>query len=431
MVGRNNSEDPTIEEFSQSWAARAASRAMLSVADIALDPLAGRLRGARLAATTLRQHPHPRRLLEFFRGRDNFSFPQTASSIERLGFQPDCLHCHNLHGRYFDLRALAPLSRKYPTFLTLHDEWMLTGHCAYTLGCERWRDGCGECPDLNIYPALFVDGTRENVARKARIYAQSQLFVSAPSQWLIDRARHSVLSHAAKDFRVINNGVDTDTFRPKTKADCRGEFGIAPEDLVVCFAANAANRNMFKDYTTVVEAGRKLGSLCANRSITLLILGGDAGHERHDNVNILNLGYVSDQDHMATAYGAADFYLHAAHGENFPTTILEALACGVPVVATSVGGIPEQVQSCIDQSGALMTDAVATANGALVPPRAPDAMARAVAVLSRDEKICERLRTNARHLAVERFDRRRQIRDTLNWYRDCIPNWQDSQRHVL
>ena len=77
---------------------------------------------------------------------------------------------HVLH----DLRQLAPLSHRLPVAMTLHDEWTFTGHCAYALHGDRWRDGCGSCPDLGVYPAIPRDGTRANLRAKASIYERSR-----------------------------------------------------------------------------------------------------------------------------------------------------------------------------------------------------------------------------------------------------------------
>src|SRR4029079_4578923 len=97
----------------------------------------------------------PRRLLRRFfyeLGLEDFDYPNSVELLRFLPQKPDLLHCHNLHGNYFDLRALAGLSRQIPTVLTLHDAWLLSGHCAHSFECERWTIGCGECPDLTIYP---------------------------------------------------------------------------------------------------------------------------------------------------------------------------------------------------------------------------------------------------------------------------------------
>src|SRR3990172_6801419 len=85
------------------------------------------------------------------RGREDFNFPGTAALLELPGRTPDALHLHNLHGGYFDLRALPALTARVPAVLSLHDAWLLSGHCAHSFDCGRWETGCGECPALWIY----------------------------------------------------------------------------------------------------------------------------------------------------------------------------------------------------------------------------------------------------------------------------------------
>ncbi len=81
------------------------------------------------------------------------------------------VQCHNLHGGYFDLRALQWLSARVPTLLTLHDMWTLTGHCAHALGCDRWRTGCGRCPDLKLDPAIRADAYPSKPVRVVNAYS--------------------------------------------------------------------------------------------------------------------------------------------------------------------------------------------------------------------------------------------------------------------
>ena len=100
-------------------------------------------------------------------GREDFDHPGSRQLLEHSPCPPDIVHTHNLHGYYFDLRSLATLSHQAPAATTLHDEWMITGHCAYTLGCPRWEHGCGQRPDLAVYPALRRDGTAYNWRRKS------------------------------------------------------------------------------------------------------------------------------------------------------------------------------------------------------------------------------------------------------------------------
>ena len=108
-----------------------------------------------------------------------------------------------------------------PTVLTLHDAWLLSGHCAHSFDCERWKTGCGECPDLTIEPAIRRDATADNWVRKRDIYARSRLYVATPSPWLMGRVEQSMLAPAVEQARVIPNGVDLSVFRPADKRSIR------------------------------------------------------------------------------------------------------------------------------------------------------------------------------------------------------------------
>ena len=187
-TARNSGDDPSILVIPSPRRDSAASRGLRRVAR-AMGPKddAGLLKGR--IQSTLRAAAAPRQWLGQALGREMFDFPGTAAIPDLPPERPDIVHCHNLHGGYFDLRQLAPMSHRLPVVLTLHDEWTFTGHCAYGLGCERWRTGCGSCPDLTIYPAIRRDGTRANWRAKEAIYSRSRLYVSTPSQWLMDRAQ--------------------------------------------------------------------------------------------------------------------------------------------------------------------------------------------------------------------------------------------------
>ena len=164
----------------------------------ALKPFAKRVPALRPVRRALRS-PHPIGFLRAWRaGREFFDYPGTRSLLSLTTFRPDLVHLHNLHAEYFDLRYLPELSTTVPVAMTLHDEWTYTGHCAYTMGIDRWQTGCGGCPDLRIYPKIAHDGTHENWLAKQAIYERSRLYVSAPSSWLLDRARRSMLADGSR-----------------------------------------------------------------------------------------------------------------------------------------------------------------------------------------------------------------------------------------
>ena len=274
------------------------------------------------------------------------SFRRPYPLISRIiGEGPTILHLHNLHGGYFDLRALPALSALAPVVLTLHDQWAFTGHCAHSFECERWRSGCGECPDLTIYPGIPKDRTAENFTLKQQIFSRTRLNLSAPSKWLMDKAERSLLAPAIEEARVIPNGVDTSVFRPGDKAVERSRLGLPRGSRIVLCAGSMARSDHWTDRRLLHSTLRYLVER-AWLNCTLLFLGSArSSQEKIDGIQVIHRPYERDISRVASYYRASDVYLHPARADTFPTAVLESLACGLPVVATAIGGIPEQVKS--------------------------------------------------------------------------------------
>src|SRR5262245_10261128 len=260
-------------------------------------------------------------ILDALRGREDFRFPASHRVLEIAPRPPDVVHLHNLHGGYFDLRVLPKLSGRQPTVVTLHDEWIYTGHCAYTIDSERWREGCGSCPHLDTYPALRVDGTAGNWRRKADLYAETTIHVVTPSEWLLERAKQSMLAPAIASARVIPNGVDLDLFSPGDRSEARARVGLPQTGLVLVFAAQGARTNPFKDFETLRGA---LGRL---DEVVVAVALGEAGEDEHLGRVRLCSEPFADRERVATYLRAADLYVHATRADNHPLAILEALAC--------------------------------------------------------------------------------------------------------
>ena len=378
----------------------------------------------------LRLLESPSRFADWRQGRENFDHLGTARILGLLPSPPDVLHCHNLHGNYFDLRQLAPLSRTLPVLLTLHDEWAYTGHCGGTLGCERWRTGCGSCPDLTIYPAIRRDATAANWIAKRDIYRESRLYVSGPSNWLVDRARDSMLAEGTVRWRVIPNGVDRSVFKPGSRLEARAQLGLPADDVILLFAADFARSSSFKDYGIVLDSARRVAAALTERRISLVVLGDGGDSERSHRLDVRFVPYERDLTRVAGYYQAADLLLHAAKAETGGLTIVEALATGLPVVATGIGGIPEVVRSLTGAPGAWPgpgTDQGA-ATGVLVPPGDAVSMAAAASFVLSDEAVLHELSRNAIEDVAQRFDIDRFVQTSVDWYREIREDWSSRDR---
>jgi glycosyltransferase involved in cell wall biosynthesis len=379
------------------------------------------------AATFLKDHNNlgiPNRLVNWMddlpgswaeverrRGYEDFNFPGSWHVLELPPERPDILHLHNLHGWYFDLRALPYLARKVPMTITLRDAWLLSGHCSHSFDCERWKIGCGNCPDLNIYPAVEKDATAYNWRRKQRIYSHTRLYITAPSDWLLQKALRSMMGPYMVKGQVIHNGVDRQTFRPGDRAAIRAKLEIPHDALVVMFASNIIRTNPYRDFATMWKAVVLLAEGWSGKDILFLAVGEDAPGERLGKAELRFVPYIKDVQNLVEYYQAADVYLHVAcnNSETFPNTILEAHACGLPVVATATGGIPEQV---IDGE-----------TGILVPSADAATLAEGMRRLLDDESLRERMGKRAILETAEHFDVEAETSKYLEWYQEVIDDW--------
>jgi len=379
----------------------------------------GSIRGTNRCSRGVRFIADPTKWQATYRGIEDFKFPGTQRLLELTPHKPDLVHCHNLHNDYFDLRVLSWLSKQLPVILTLHDAWLLSGHCAYSIDCEKWRSGCGQCPDLSIYPAINRDSTHNNWQRKRTIFSRSRLYLSSPSSWLMERAKESILSPGIVDVRVIHNGIDLSVFRPGQKSEVRRELGIPANASILLFAAEGIRNNRFKDFQTLKKAVEQIAERDKTRQLIFIALGEDAPNEMIGQAEVRFIPYQRDPRIVALYYQAADLYLHAARADTFPNVILEALACGTPVVATAVGGIPEQVKglkAVVETPDPLNHYDLDEATGVLVSAGDAQGMAEAIETLLDDLPLRNRMSKNAAADASVRFDLQRQIDDYLNWY---------------
>lgn len=355
-------------------------------------------------------------------GHENFDFPDTWKLLDIFPKRPDIVHCHNLHGGYFDLRALARISREVPVVFTLHDAWPLSGHCAHSFDCDRWKTGCGACPDLTIYPSARRDATAFNWRRKRKIFSKSRLYVSTPCRWLMQKVEQSILAPAVVESRVIPHGVDLSVFHPADKEAQRAKLGIPLEVKLFIFAAKGILKNQWKCYTMMREAVGRVSERREGERLWFLALGEDRSMEKVGRAIIRFIPYQKDPAVVACYYQAADVYLHAARAETFPNVVSEALACGTPIVATAVGGIVEQVKSLKQGAGdgEWKTYGADEATGILVPPRDVGAMADSLERLLSDENLRQRLGDNAARDASERFNLEQQVNSYLDWYQEIL-----------
>jgi glycosyltransferase involved in cell wall biosynthesis len=345
--------------------------------------------------------PQIQKIIQYERGWEEFNYPGTWHLLDLPPGQPNIVHLHNLHGYYFDLRYLPKLSRQVPVILNLRDMWTLTGHCAYPINCTHWKQGCGNCPDLKIYPPIARDATRFNYRRKKNIFSHSRLFITTPTKWLMDQVLFSQM-FSAIEYRVIPNAINLDTFHPGEKYLARKVLDLPQETQIVLFLSHSE----FKDFETMHAALNYIHK--GQKKLLFICIGKDGVKELIGEGELIYTGRISDENKMVLYYQAADVYIHAAHHEVFGKSMVEAMACGVPVVATAVDGIPEVIEDGM--------------TGFLAPGKDRYALAAKVNLLLEDPNLRNEMGINSSKHARRLFNLERQANDFLDWYQEILEN---------
>jgi glycosyltransferase involved in cell wall biosynthesis len=285
---------------------------------------------------------------------------------------------------------------------------------------------------LAIYPAITKDETSFNWHRKEKIYQNSRVYVSTPSQWLMDKVKNSILRPAIVDAKVIPNGVDLEVFKRGHIEQSKKCLGLPIDSKVVLFVADGVVRNVMKDFETMKKAIILVSNKQLDFRLLFVTLGDSENSEFANSLDLKMIPYTIRTEEVASYYQAADLYLHAARAETFPNAILEAFACGTPVVATAVGGIPEQIKGLRipnreSRNANLNKYEMEEATGLLTPPGDAEAMAEAIQYLLEHDEIRRKLSENAARDARERFDLQRQVDEYLDWYQEIFSVWNDNK----
>ncbi len=276
-------------------------------------------------------------------GLNYVGLPGTGRIAAHPFFQAaDVVHYHNIHGGYFNYLAFPKLTRLKPSVWTLRDMWGLTGHCAHSFDCRRWRHGCGRCPYPRTDPPIRLDATRLAWRLKRWTYRHSRLTVTAPSQWLAELARQSILGQV-HPVRHIPNAVDTTVYKPADRRALRAMLGWPPDATVLLFASDTL-ANPFKHFELLIEALRQIQSSRRDGLVLAMLGENDWPGEIPAGMRLLPLGYHGDDEQKACFYAAADLFVYPTRADNQPRVLLEAMACGCPCVSVAVGGVPELVR---------------------------------------------------------------------------------------
>lgn len=259
------------------------------------------------------------------------------NEVKRL--DPDIIHLHNLHGYYIHIGKLFNYLKNsnVPVVWTFHDCWPFTGHCAHfdRFSCEKWKTGCYQCPMKTYYPSSWlVDNSINNYNKKKKFFnGINNLSIVTPSKWLMNLVEQSFFKGK---FRVttIHNGVDLSVFKP-LKNNIKERFNIEKDRLLLGVTGLWSERKGLDDFFRL--------SNMLDQQYKIILVGLKKEQLKDLPLNIIGIERTENTEELAEFYSAADVYINPTYSDNFPTTNIEALACGTPIITYNTGGSPEAI----------------------------------------------------------------------------------------
>lgn len=276
-----------------------------------------------------------------------FSIPATLKLLKKLdNIQPDILHFHNLHNSYINLPMLFNYVKKnnIKVVWTLHDCWSMTGQCPYfsIKKCDKWKSGCYDCPQINVYPAAKFDRTEVMWKKKKEWFTGvKNLTVITPSEWLAGLVKQSYL----RDYplKVIHNGIDLNVFKPM-KSDFRDKNHLAGKYILLGVAFDWGYRKGLDVFTEL--------AVRLDERFKIVLIGTNENIDKQLPDNIISIHRTNNQKELAEIYTAADLFVNPTREETLGMVNIEALACGTPVITFNSGGSPE----CVSESCGYVVD---------------------------------------------------------------------------
>lgn len=278
---------------------------------------------------------------QYWRFEEKFSmqcllFPFGWKILEHEEFKKaDVVHYHLIHNMFMSFYSFLELTKQKPSIWSIHDIWALTGHCIINQECEKWKNGCEECPYKEALFSIKHDKAAQMWRLKKDIYSKMDVDIVVASDYMKKKINESPLTNSFKRVHKISFGVDLNNFKPLDSIVCKRNFGIPDDDFVIAFRAID---NGAKGMEYIKEM---LSMLKPTRPITLLIVN-DKGifDDYKSNYNIVELDWVDDDERMAMVYGACDLFLMPSIAETFGLMAIEAMASARPVVVFDGTSLP-------------------------------------------------------------------------------------------
>lgn len=327
----------------------------------------------------------------------------TKAFIKRIEeIDPDIIHIHNIHGYFLNYKILFDYLCKAvkPVIWTVHDCWLYTGHCYYysAAGCDRWKTGCGHCPQKRQFPAsLIYDRSARNFKDKAKAFCsmpKDLLTIVPVSEWMRNEMRESFLKDY--QFKVIHNGIDTGIFIPSESDQAiRDKYGIGDRKIILGLASIWCKEKGWDDF---IALSRQL-----KEDEVIVMVGVKPEQAKELPEGIIPIARTENVRQLAELYSAAEVFVNPTWQDNYPTVNLESISCGTPVVTYNTGGSVESISQ---------------GTGLIVPKGDIASLRQAITTIESNGK--SHYQSPCREYALAHFRKEDRYADYIRLYEECL-----------
>jgi len=246
----------------------------------------------------------------------------------------DIIHLHWINHGMVSLKKLQALSK--PLVWTLRDMWPFTGGCHHAFECRRYETTCGECPHLKS--SHLKDLSYFCLRHKEKVYMK-RIQLVAISSWLRTCAASSRL-FSGYDIKVIHNGVETKHFYPEDILESRRILGLPGDSRILLLGATDLESpykglGYFMSCLDYLERDKYFLAFFGRiRPLALEQL----------EMRYKAFGMIDDMRKLRALYSSADVFVAPSVAEAFGKTLVEAMACGTPVVCFDAVGPKDIVE---------------------------------------------------------------------------------------
>ena len=256
-----------------------------------------------------------------------------------LFLEADILHLHLIHNTKFDINCLPIITKLKPTIITLHDPYFLGGHFIHSFDCEKYKEMCYDCPNLDKPLERVSDTSSFEFMQKNFVIQNSNISAIVASDWMKEKVESSPIWKGKKIY-TLPFGINQSLFKPVNKTHAKSKLGISEDTFTIMFRAEKTN-----PYKGVRLIEKCFDVLEVDKKIAIIAIYDQGFVYNREKYKVLSYKWLNDDEQLAELYNASDLFLMPSAQEAFGLMAIEAMSCKVPVLSTKGTALESVINS--------------------------------------------------------------------------------------